>query len=91
MDRIPTVGRIVHYCSHGSPVLEDGTQKYKPEIRAAIITGVKRLEFEMSYSLSLYVITPTGTFFDLDVPMAPNDTEYTAGHWSWPPLSPLAL
>lgn len=36
----PTVGRVVHYVSHGSPVLPDGTQTFKPECRAAIVTAV---------------------------------------------------
>lgn len=36
----PSVGRIVHCVSHGSPVREDGTQAYASKCRAAIVTDV---------------------------------------------------
>lgn len=36
----PSVGRIVHYVSHGTPVRNDGTQAYTSECRAAIVTGI---------------------------------------------------
>jgi len=36
----PSVGRIVHYVSHGTPVLEDGTQAYTAQCRAAIVVEV---------------------------------------------------
>lgn len=36
----PTVGRPVHYVSHGSPVRADGAQAYEPQCRAAIVTEV---------------------------------------------------
>lgn len=36
----PKVGDTVHYASHGTPVLEDGTQAYETKCRAAIITEV---------------------------------------------------
>lgn len=39
-DQQPSVGRIVHYVSEGSPVLPDGTQKYPSKCRAADITEV---------------------------------------------------
>ncbi|GHH57830.1 hypothetical protein [Lentzea cavernae] len=34
----PSVGRIVHYVSHGSPIREDGTQVFPSECRAAIVS-----------------------------------------------------
>lgn len=36
----PTVGRIVHYVSHGTPVRADGSQAYPSLCRAAIVTEV---------------------------------------------------
>ncbi|MEO6084704.1 MAG: hypothetical protein ABIQ18_16505 [Umezawaea sp.] len=36
----PSVGRIVHYVSHGTPVRPDGSQAYTSECRAAIVTAV---------------------------------------------------
>lgn len=62
------VGDRVVYMSHGSPVLSDGTQKYKPEPRAAIVTAVPEWPGLAPRRLSLCVLNPTGMFFDLDVP-----------------------
>jgi hypothetical protein len=93
----PSVGRIVHYLSHGSPVREDGTQAYKSECRAAIITEVmsnedlgipdvarmrpEDLENLPAFPIGLCVLNPTGLFF--------NDAEYDedatrGGTWHWP-------
>jgi hypothetical protein len=36
----PTVGRIVHYQSFGTPVRADGSQAYTPQCRAAIVAEV---------------------------------------------------
>jgi len=74
-----TVGRSVHYMSHGSP---DG--RYKPEIRLAFITAVgdHGTETEENRIVSLYVVTPTGTFHDLACPFSET---YQPGHWSWQP------
>lgn len=36
----PSVGRIVHYVSHGTPIRPDGTQAYTQQCRAATITEV---------------------------------------------------
>jgi len=35
MDQKPSVGRVVHYVSHGTPVRVDGTQAFYPRCRAA--------------------------------------------------------
>lgn len=79
----PTIGRIVHYTSHGSPVLPDGTQKYKPLPRAAIVTAVPEPTPDGAPGvLSLCVLNPVGMFFDEAVPYA---EEPRPGHWSWPP------
>lgn len=68
----PTVGRIVHYRSHGTP---DGT--YKPEPRAAIITAVKS-----DHCVDLCVLNPEGMYFNRNVYL---DPELKGGSWSWPP------
>ncbi|MDT3395427.1 hypothetical protein RKE29_01970 [Streptomyces sp. B1866] len=39
-EQTPSVGRIVHYVSHGTPVREDGSQAHPPACRAAIVTEV---------------------------------------------------
>jgi len=67
----PTVGRIVHYKSYGTPGGE-----YQPECRAAIVTGVN--EFG---NCDLAVLNPTGLFFDRNLPM---DEEQSGGTWHWP-------
>ncbi len=79
MTQQPTVGRIVHYQSYGTPGGE-----YLPEPRAAIITEVKPApEPDMGdWVASLAVINPTGLFFKENLPYA---EEPTPGHWNWPP------
>ena len=67
----PSVGRIVHYQSYGTPGGE-----FLPEPRAAIITAVS------GETVSLCVLNPTGTFFNQAVTYSPN---VKPGHWSWPP------
>lgn len=56
----PSVGRVVHYVSHGSPVREDGTQAFVPQCRAATVTEVNA---EEPMQIGLAVHNPTGTFF----------------------------
>jgi hypothetical protein len=55
-----TVGRAVHYVSHGSPVRPDGTQEYVATCRAATVTEVNA---EEPYQVGLSVQNPTGLFF----------------------------
>ena len=78
----PTVGQIVHYVSHGSPVLEDGTQKYKSVCRAAIVTGDPVAGFMDALVTPLAVFNPEGMFFQacyVDHSDAPK-----GGTWHWP-------
>ncbi len=67
----PTIGRVVHYRSYGTPGGE-----YLPEPRAAIITAVN------ADDASLCVLNPTGMFFNEHVAFS---EEPKPGHWSWPP------
>lgn len=89
----PTVGRIVHYVSHGTPRREDGTQAYTSECRAAIVTAVPECLVtepmdgcpngtDGEWIASLCVLNPTGFFFNEDVPQ--NEGEYAGGSWHWP-------
>lgn len=71
----PTVGRIVHYQSHGSP-----NGQHRSEPRAAIIT-----EVISPTVVGLCVLNPTGMYFDRGTQFS---AEPKAGHWSWPPRSP---
>ncbi|GAA0187990.1 hypothetical protein [Glutamicibacter creatinolyticus] len=76
----PSIGRIVHYHSYGTPGGE-----YKPEPRAAIITQVHsfaRTFGDAGVHVGLCVLNPTGMFFNDDVPFS---DEPKPGHWSWPP------
>jgi len=66
----PSVGRIAHYQSYGSPGGE-----HKSEPRAAIITAVKDND-----TVSLCVLNPTGMYFNQDVSYGDGP-----GQWSWPP------
>ncbi|QPL14646.1 hypothetical protein SEA_SCHWARTZ33_1 [Gordonia phage Schwartz33] len=78
----PTVGRIVHYQSYGTPGGE-----YLPEARAAIITEVhkrdsRHLPEPGEPFVGLCVLNPTGMFFNR---MVPHSADPRPGHWSWPP------
>lgn len=53
-EQVPSVGRIVHYRSFGSPGGE-----YMPECRAALITQVGE-----NGQVGLAVLNPTGMFFN---------------------------
>lgn len=86
----PSVGRIVHYVSHGTPVQPDGTQAFTSEPRAAIITAVHN-----DTCVDLCVLNPTGLFFNTSVLFHDGDAEhadatpeqpvYRGGTWHWPP------
>ncbi|MGA5764489.1 hypothetical protein [Nonomuraea bangladeshensis] len=73
----PSVGRIVHYVSHGTPPREDGTQAYTSECRAAIVT-----ETNTSDTVGLCVLNPTGQFFNRTV--THDEDEKRGGTWHWP-------
>lgn len=73
----PSIGRIVHYTSRGS---KDGV--YKPEVRAAIVTKVGEPGTLGENTVDVFVINPSGLFFDQMVGYAETPTP---GCWSWPP------
>jgi hypothetical protein len=77
----PTIGRIVHYLNHGSPVLPDGSQKYKPECRAAIVTQ-NILGFMDSELTGMAVLNPSGLFFEFGCPQ--DESKSIGGSWHWP-------
>lgn len=68
----PTVGRIVHYQSYGTPGGE-----YKSLPRAAVITQV-----HTDTCVDLCIMNPTGLFFTTSVTL---DSGIRPGCWNWPP------
>jgi hypothetical protein len=83
----PTVGRTVHYVSHGTPPREDGTQAFPSVCRAAIVTEVNEvIHFPGTvipsddHAVSLCVLNPTGVFFHRAVPP---DEGRAPGTWHW--------
>ena len=93
MTNLPTVGRIVHYVSHGSA---DGT--YPSICRAAVVAEVPR-EIEGYHGegfepneehVNLCVLNPTGIFFGQSAHAEPvvrwpsNAVAYKGGTWHWP-------
>lgn len=80
----PSVGQIVHYVSHGTPVRADGTQEFTSECRAALITAVRELPNEAhSGIVDLCVLNPSGFFFCSNVPYV-LASQQTGGTWHWP-------
>ncbi|WP_406168862.1 hypothetical protein [Streptomyces sp. NBC_00996] len=80
----PSVGRIVHYVSYGTPGGE-----YTSQCRAAIITAVEPSEGEGTLAnmngeerVSLAVLNPTGMFFNQGC--RHSEGAQTGGTWHWP-------
>lgn len=75
----PSVGRMVHYVSYGTPGGE-----YPSVCRAAVITAVDtdyrnaKLEY---FVVDLCVLNPEGLFFNKHVPY---DEDKRGGTWHWP-------
>lgn len=86
----PSVGRIVHYVSYGTPGGE-----YTSQCRAAVVTGVpegalppvdaEHAETWDSNALvvDLAVLNPTGLFFNR---CAQDEHDRRGGTWHWPEL-----
>jgi hypothetical protein len=83
----PSVGRVVHYVSHGTPLREDGTQAFASTCRAAVVTAVKD-----DTTVDLFVMNPTGVFLNQGCLFVGEggpgyDAEtgaYPSGTWHWP-------
>ena len=86
----PSVGRVVHYVSHGTP-----NGEYVRECRAAIITQV--VDAQVKDVIGLCVLNPEGQFFNRAVPLddgrkpdgpLPTDLceglDFRGGTWHWP-------
>lgn len=76
----PTVGRIVHYVSHGTPTRDDGTQAYRSQCRAAIVTDVPQDAGSVPHA-HLAVLSPEGLHFTRS---ARHDDSGAPGSWHWP-------
>lgn len=80
----PSVGRIVHYVSYGTPGGE-----YPSACRAAVITAVDDYQEPAVNgegwhigAVDLCVLNPTGMFFNQGV--VQNEAERKGGTWHWP-------
>jgi hypothetical protein len=79
----PTIGRIVLYQRHGSP---NGQHKAEPS--PAVVTRVLDADAGV---VDLFVMNPTGVYFDVGTKHDPCDapdrdcSDWTPGHWRWPP------
>ena len=71
-DQKPSVGRVVHYVSHGTPGGE-----YTSQCRAAIVT-----ETNTSDTVGLAVLSPAGMLFDRTV--VHDEDGKGGGTWHWP-------
>lgn len=98
----PSVGRVVHYVSYGTPGGE-----YTSQCRAAIVAGVLKGALPLADDeqvqawnsdavvLDLVVMNPSGLFFNRcpqdeggtsDTPGAPTVKSYRGGTWHWPEI-----
>jgi hypothetical protein len=78
----PSVGRIVHYVSYGTPGGE-----YTSQCRAAIITEVTEHP-DADGTVGLAVLNPEGVHFNRNVPHAEDKAlgapSHPGGTWHWP-------
>lgn len=85
---VPSVGRMVHYVSHGTPIREDGSQAFPSVCRSAVITELAEpgSPMEANHVVGLCVFNPTGLFFrslgEGGVPF--DDGPRNGGTWHWP-------
>lgn len=75
----PSVGRVVHYVSYGTPGGE-----YPSVCRAAVVTDVSGQVGTGGEpaEVALAVLNPTGMFFNTDVPQ--DEETKRGGSWHWP-------
>lgn len=76
----PSVGRVVHYVSYGTPGGE-----YESTCRAAIVTQVVSeggMDDITPARVGLCVLNPSGIFFHENLPQS--ETSHVGGTWHWP-------
>lgn len=75
----PSVGRIVHYVSYGTPGGE-----YPSVCRAAIVTEARDADRNnpVGWPVGLAVLNPEGMFFNRGVHQ--DEDEKRGGTWHWP-------
>lgn len=79
-----SIGRVVHYRSHGTPIREDGSQEFPSTARMAFVTEVA----EDGFTVGLLVVNPDGLHFH---PLSKGGSTFdgdenpAGGTWSWPP------
>lgn len=74
----PSVGRIVHYVSYGTPGGE-----YESVCRAAVITEVDGpVPASAQVDVGLCVMNPTGLFLNQHVTQ--DEDTHRGGTWHWP-------
>ncbi len=80
---VPSVGRVVHYVSYGTPGGEYGSV-----CRAAMVTEIGEVwvpdgeESPVGTPVSLAVLNPEGMFFNRGVMQSEHD--HAGGTWHWP-------
>lgn len=77
----PSVGRHVHYVSHGTPVRDDGGQAFTRQCRAAIVTQTHGPDASGDV-VSLAVLNPDGMFFPREITR--DESRTVGGTWHWP-------
>jgi hypothetical protein len=81
----PSIGRIVHYLSYGTPGGE-----YGQECRAAVVTEVDEPSLDNgpnSARVGLAVLNPTGIFLNQHV-IHSERAQANGGTWHWPEREP---
>jgi len=85
----PTVSRVVHYQSYGTPVEEDGKQVYPMACRAAVVTEVVPSNVEERCWVGLAVLNPEGLYFNRNIGYHDPEDGPVGGTWHWPEPAPF--
>lgn len=76
-DQQPSVGRAVHYVAYGTP----GGEYPAGICRAATITQVTPAAEQPERFVGLFIMNPTGCFYNIAVPYS---EAKLPGTWHWP-------